>query len=69
MKHLFNLEPLLAMRLFGANIASWFGTFLSMQLAKDLLQIIALFGSIAVSIASCWWILKQAKNAERKNLD
>jgi hypothetical protein len=69
MKHLFHLEPILAMRLFGANIASWFGTFMSLQLAKDLLQIAALFGSIAVSIASCWWILKQAKNAERKGLD
>jgi hypothetical protein len=69
MKHLFHLEPLLAMRLFGANIASWFTTFMSLQLAKDLLQIVALIGSIAVSIASCWWIMRQAKNAARKNLD
>jgi hypothetical protein len=66
MKALFQNDPIFATRLFGANVVSWFGTTLSLQIAKDVLQIMALAGSIAVSIASVWWINRQARNADRK---
>lgn len=52
-------------RILTANVASWVATIISMELIRDFLQIVALLGSIGVSIASVWWIRRQAKNAEK----
>lgn len=50
-----------------ANVASWVGTLISFQVVKDALQIVAILGSIAVSLASVWWIRRQAKLADERH--
>ena len=50
-----------------ANVASWVGTLVSFQVVKDALQIVAILGSIAVSLASVWWIRRQAKLADERH--
>jgi hypothetical protein len=49
-----------------ANVASWVATVVSIQFIKDALQIVALVGSIAVSLGSLWWIKRQARALELK---
>ena len=53
-------------RLFGFNITSWLGTIMSFAFAKDVLQLLCMVGSLAVSAASIWWIRKQAKALDKK---
>jgi hypothetical protein len=36
-----------------------------MQMVTDVLHIFALVASLAVSVVSCWWIIKQANNLDR----
>lgn len=50
-----------------ANTGSWMATIVSMQYMKDVAQLVALLGSIAVSIASVWWISRQAKALKNKD--
>ncbi len=56
-------------RVFAANLTSWMATIISLEFVKDALQIVALLGSIAVSLASVWWIKRQADSLKRKELD
>lgn len=53
-------------RIVVANITSWMATIISLEFVKDALQILAFVGSISVSIASVWWIKRQADNLNRK---
>lgn len=53
------------LRLATFNLASWISTLVSMEFLKDLGQLAALGGSITVSIASLWWIYRQAKELEK----
>lgn len=57
-----NLQP---MKIFAANLFSWSTTLASMQMVTDVLHIFALVASLAVSVVSCWWIIKQANNLDR----
>jgi hypothetical protein len=59
-----NLQP---MKIMGANVISWFSTIVSLQMAANVLHIMTLMGSVIVSGASFWWIMKQAKNLDKKN--
>ena len=49
------------------NAGSWVATIVSMEYMKDVAQLLALGGSIAVSIASIWWIARQAKALEKRD--
>lgn len=53
-------------KLAAVNGVSWLSTGLSLQLAKDVFGLLALIGSFGVSVASVWWIRKQAQLAEAK---
>ena len=53
-------------RLFGFNATSWLGTIMSFAFAKDVLQLLCMVGSLAVSAASIWWIKKQATALDKK---
>lgn len=55
------------LRLATFNLASWISTIVSMEFLKDLGQLAALGGSVTVSIASLWWIWRQAKELDRRN--
>ena len=57
-----NLQP---MKILAANLFSWSTTLASMQMVPDVLHIFALVASLAVSVVSCWWIIKQANNLDR----
>jgi hypothetical protein len=57
-----NLQP---MKILAANLFSWSTTLASMQMVTDVLHIFALVASLAVSVVSCWWIMKQANNLDR----
>ncbi len=59
-----NLQP---MKIFAANFFSWATTFASLQVVADVLNVLALAASLAVSAVSCWWIVKQAKNLDKIN--
>ena len=54
-------------RLAMFNAGSWVATIISVQYMKDVAQLVALLGSIAVSIASVWWIAKQARSLEKRD--
>lgn len=54
-------------RILTANVASWVATIISMELIRDFLQIVALFGSVCVSIASIWWIRRQNQWKEEEH--
>ena len=56
-----------SLKLALANTGSWIATIVSMQYMKDVAQLVALLGSIAVSIASVWWISRQAESLKRKD--
>lgn len=49
------------------NTGSWLATIISVEYMKDVAQLLALGGSIAVSIASLWWIARQAKALEKRD--
>lgn len=53
-------------RVIAANLTSWMATILSLEFLKDALQVLALLGSIGVSVASIWWIKRQAAALKRK---
>ena len=55
-------------KVLGANLASWSMTVSTIQLADvgGVVTICAGLGSIAVSIASVWWIRKQADKLGKK---
>ena len=57
------------LRLATFNLASWVSTLVSMQLLKDIGQLMALGGSIAVSIVSLWWIYRQNLALDAKMKD
>ena len=59
-----NLQP---MKMISLNAISWVSTVATLQMAADVLQVIAMLGSIAFSTVSAWWIIKQAKNLDRIN--
>lgn len=54
-------------RLAAINAGSWVVTIASIGLVKDLLQIVCLIASLAVSLASIWWIRKQAANLDKRD--
>tara|TARA_R110000868_G_scaffold201127_1_gene448684 strand:- start:195 stop:383 length:189 start_codon:yes stop_codon:yes gene_type:complete len=49
------------------NTGSWLTTIISVEYMKDVAQLLALGGSITVSIASLWWIARQAKALEKRD--
>ncbi len=53
-------------RVVAANVTSWMATIISLEFMKDALQIVALLGSIGVSVASVWWIKRQADALNRR---
>lgn len=55
-----------AFKMLAANATSWLATISSVALAKDALQILCFFASLAVSAYSIWWIRKQAKALDEK---
>lgn len=59
-----NLQP---MKMFSLNAISWVSTVATFQMAADVLQVLAMAGSVIVSSLSAWWIIKQAKNLDRIN--
>jgi hypothetical protein len=58
-----------SMKVISANVVSWFSTIMSLQLAASVLHVLALLGSVIVSGASFWWIMKQARNLDSKSKD
>lgn len=50
-----------------ANGVSWIATVTTLQMVDEILQIVALCGSITVSLFSIWWIIKQAKSLDKHN--
>lgn len=54
-------------KLLFANVASWTGTVLTMKVVEDALRILVPLGSLAVSIASIWWIRRQARSLDKKD--
>jgi hypothetical protein len=56
-----------SMKIMGANFVSWFSTIMSLQLAASVLHVLTLLGSVIVSGASFWWIMKQARNLDNKS--
>jgi hypothetical protein len=56
-----------SMKIMGANFVSWFSTIMSLQLAASVLHVLTLLGSVIVSGASFWWIMKQARNLDAKS--
>lgn len=48
------------------NAATWLATAASLTMVKDVLQILAILASIAVSVASFIWVRKQAKAFDAK---
>jgi len=59
-----NLQP---MKMISLNAISWVSTVATLQMATDVLQVLAMAGSVIVSSLSAWWIIKQAKNLDRIN--
>jgi len=55
------------LRIFFINAFSWTSTIAVLQLTTDILQILALSGSIVVSMFSANWIMKQSRNLDRVN--
>lgn len=56
-------------KLAAFNAGSWATTIVSIGVAKDIMQIACLFASFSVSIASIWWIRKQAANLDKRSKD
>lgn len=54
-------------KVLSANAASWLATLISVKLIEDTLRIVALLASIAVSLASLWWVRRQARALDAKN--
>ena len=55
------------LKLLAFNFGSWGTTIVSIGLAKDLMQLACLLASFSVSIASIWWIRKQATNLDKRS--
>lgn len=55
------------LRLAAINAATWFATIISIGFVKDLLQIICLLASLSLSIASIWWIRRQAASLDKRD--
>jgi uncharacterized iron-regulated membrane protein len=60
-------ETLDHVKLLSMNVGSWAATVGSVAVAKDVIQIMCLVASLAVSGYSIWWIRKQAKALDAKN--
>ena len=54
-------------KVLSANLTSWGMTLISFEVLKDVLQIGALIASISVSVASVWWIRRQAQSLDRRD--
>lgn len=54
-----------SMRLIMANTGSWFATFITFSAVEDFVRLLATLGSICVSVASVWWIIKQSKHLNK----
>jgi hypothetical protein len=55
------------LKIAGLNLASWGGTYLSASVVREGLAIAVPICSVAVSLASLWWIRRQAQSLDRKD--
>lgn len=61
------MDRINALKLYLANMGSWFATIASMTAVKDVLQILCFLASLIVSICSIWWIRRQARVLDEKS--